>query len=92
MIRTKATIKATKMMLWTETIELETWVNNHEDPTENFVDGLMSIDDSQSGFFPERGTTDGIFVVRQMQEKCLAVDKHIYTAFLAPEKAFNCVP
>ena len=33
-----------------------------------------------------------IFVARQMQEKCLAVNKRIYTAFLALEKAFNCVP
>ena len=41
------------------------------------VDGLIrqvvSIDDSQFGFVPGRGTTDAIFVVRQLQEKYLAV-------------------
>ena len=56
---------------------------------QRIVDGLVSIGDSQSGFAPERGTTDAIFVVRQMQEKCLAVHTHIYMAFLALEKALN---
>ena len=40
---------------------------------ERIVDGLtrqlMSIDDSQLGFVHGRGTTDAIFVVRQLQEK-----------------------
>ena len=39
---------------------------------ERIVDGLIrqvvSIDDSQFGFVPGRGTTDAIFVVRQLQE------------------------
>ena len=52
------------------------------------VDGLMSIDDLHSGFVPERH----YIVVHRMQVKCLAVNKHIYMAFLALEKAFNCVP
>ena len=43
---------------------------------ERIVDGLIrqvvSIDDSQFGFVPGRGTTDAIFVVRQLQEKYLA--------------------
>ena len=30
---------------------------------------LMSINDSQFGFIPGRGTTDAIFVVRQLHEK-----------------------
>ena len=42
---------------------------------ERIVDGLIrqlvSIDDSQFGFVPGRGTTNAIFVVRQLQEKCL---------------------
>ena len=49
---------------------------------ERIVDGLIrqvvSIDDSQFGFVPGRGTTDAIFVVRQLQEKYLAVNKRLY--------------
>ena len=44
---------------------------------ERIVDGirqLVSIDDSQFGFVPGRGTTDAIFVVRQLQEKYLAAN------------------
>ena len=48
---------------------------------ERIVDGLIrqvvSIDDSQFGFVPGRGTTDAIFVVRQLQEKYLAVNKRL---------------
>ena len=63
---------------------------------ERFVDGLIrqvvSIDDSQFGFVPGRGTIDAIFVVRQLQEKYLAVNKRLYMAFVDLEKAFDCVP
>ena len=63
----------------------ERWMNSHEDHRK-IVDGLVqqvvSIDDSQSGFVQGRGTADAIFVVRQMQEKWLAVNKQIYMAFL----------
>ena len=43
---------------------------------------LVSIDDSQFGFVPGRGTTDAIFVVRQLQEEYLAANKRFYTAFI----------
>ena len=60
---------------------------------ERIVDGLIrqvvSIDDSQ--FVPERGTTDAIFVVRQLQEKNLAVNKRLYMAFVDLEKASDRV-
>ena len=60
------------------------------------VDGLIrqvvSIDDSQFGFVSGRGTTDTIFVVRQLQEKYLAVNKRLYMAFVDLEKAFDRVP
>ena len=46
---------------------------------ERIVDGLIrqlvSIDDSQFGFVPGRGTTDAIFVVRQLQGVYLAANK-----------------
>ena len=50
----------------------------------------MSIDDSQFGFVPGRGTTDAIFVARQLQEKYLAGNKRLYMAFVL-EKAFDQV-
>ena len=63
---------------------------------ERIVDGLIrqvvSTDDSQFGFVPGRGTTDAIFVVRQLQEKYLAANKRLYMAFLDLEKAFDRVP
>ena len=63
---------------------------------ERIVNGLIrqvvSIDDSQFGFVPGRGTTDAIFVVRQLQEKYLAVNKRLYMAFVDLEKAFDRVP
>ena len=63
---------------------------------ERIDDGLIrqvvSIDDSKFGFVPGRGTTDAIFVVRQLQEKCLAVNKRLYMAFVDLEEAFDRVP
>ena len=63
---------------------------------ERIVDGLIrqvvSIDDSKFGFVPGRGTTDAIFVVRQLQEKYLAANKRLYMAFVDLEKAFDRVP
>ena len=50
---------------------------------------LVSIDDSQFGFIPGRGTTGAIFVVRQLQEKYLASNKRLYMAFIDLEKAFD---
>ena len=59
---------------------------------ERIVDGLIrqlvSIDDSQFGFVPGRGTTDSTFVVRQLLEKYLAANKRLYMAFVDLEKAF----
>ena len=47
---------------------------------------LVSIDDSQFGFVPGRGTTDAVFVVRQLQEKYLAANKRLYMAFVDLKK------
>ena len=52
----------------------------------------MSTDDSQFGFVPGRGTTDAMFVVRQLQEKYLTANKRLYMAFVDLEKAFDRVP
>ena len=50
---------------------------------------VVTIDESQFGFVPGRGTTDAIFVVHQLQEKYLTVGKRIYMAFVDLEKAFD---
>ena len=53
---------------------------------------LVSLDDMQFGFRPGRGTTDAIFIVRQIQEKFLAQKKDLWIAFVNLEKAFDRVP
>ena len=56
---------------------------------QRIVDGLIrqlvSIHNSQFGFVPGRGTTDAIFVVRQLQEKYLAANKRLH-GFCRPRK------
>ena len=52
---------------------------------------LVSIDDFQFDFVPGRGTTDAIFVEKQLQEKYLS-NKRLYVAFVDLEKAFDGVP
>ena len=59
---------------------------------DSLIRQLVSIDNSQFGFDPGRGTTDTIFVVRQLQEKYLAANKRLYIAFVDLEKALDRVP
>ena len=62
---------------------------------ERVVEGLIrqrvEIDEMQCGFMSGRGTTDAIFIVRQLQEKHLAANKPLYKAFIDLEKAFDRV-
>ena len=51
----------------------------------------VKIDGMQFGFMPGNGTTDAIFTVRQMQEKCVCKGKFLF-AFVDLEKAFDRVP
>ena len=63
---------------------------------ERVVEGLIrqrvEIDEMQCGFMCGRGTTDAIFIVRQLQEKHMAANKPLYMAFVDLEKAFDRVP
>ena len=59
---------------------------------ERLVRERVHIDDMQFGFMPGRGTTDAIFLVRQLQEKYLGKKKNLYFAFIDLEKAFDRVP
>ena len=63
---------------------------------ENVKEGLIrqrvEIEEMQCGFILGCGTTDAIFIVRQLQEKHLIANKPLYIAFIYLEKkAFNCV-
>jgi hypothetical protein len=49
------------------------------------------LDSMQFEFTSGKGTTDAIFIVRQMQEKYLAKKKELSIAFLDLEKAFDTV-
>ena len=46
----------------------------------------MSIDNMQFGFMSGKGTTDAIFIMRQVQEKHQAKKKKLYYAFVDLEK------
>ena len=52
----------------------------------------VSIDNMQFGFMPGKGTTDAIFIMRQVQEKHQAKKKKMYYAFVDLGKAFDRVP
>ena len=49
------------------------------------------LPESQCGFRAGRGTTDVIFALRQIQEKCREQSQDIYTVFIDLTKAFDSV-
>ena len=49
----------------------------------------VSIDNMQFGFMSGKGSTDAIFIMRQVQEKHQANKKKLYYAFVDFEKAFD---
>ena len=59
---------------------------------EGFIRQRVVINDMQCGFMQSRGTTDAIFILRQLQEKHLVALKPVYLAFIDLEKAFDRVP
>ena len=59
---------------------------------EGLIRQRVEIDEMQCGFMLECGTTDAIFIVRQLLEKHLIANKALYMAFIYLEKkAFYCV-
>ena len=58
---------------------------------EHKIQQQIDIDDIQFGFMKCKGTTDAIFIVRQMQEKFRAKGKKLYFGFVDLEKAFDMV-
>ena len=59
---------------------------------DSLIRQVMTIDKSQFGLVPGRGTTDAIFAIRQLQEKYFTVGKHIYMTIVDLEKAFERGP
>ena len=59
---------------------------------EKVIQRRVSIDDMQFGFMPGKGTSDAIFILRQMQEKYLAKNKQLFFGFVDLEKAFDGGP
>jgi len=52
----------------------------------------IEIDNMQFGFMKGMGTTDAIFMARQMQENFRVKGKKLYFGFVDLEKAFDRVP
>ena len=59
---------------------------------ESLIRQRVEIDEMQCGFMSGHGTTDAIFIVRQLQEKHLTANKPLCMAFVDLEKAFDRVP
>ena len=59
---------------------------------EGFIRQRVVINDMQCGLMQGRGTTDAIFILRQLQKKHLVAGKLLYLAFIDLEKAFDRVP
>ena len=59
---------------------------------EVIIRDIVNIDEMQFGFMPGRGTTDAIFILRQIQEKYINKNHNLYFAFVDLEKAFDRVP
>ena len=59
-----------------------------EDPIRNIV----KIEDMQFGFMPGCGTTDAMFIVRQIQVAYIRKNLNLYFAFVHLEKAFDRAP
>ena len=59
---------------------------------EGHIRQRVEIDEMLCGFMSGCGTTDAIFIVRQLQDKHLIANKALYMAFVYLEKkAFDCV-
>ena len=58
---------------------------------ENRIRCRVSIDNMQFGYMSGKGTTDAIFIMRQVQEKH-QTKKNLYYSFVDLEKAFGIVP
>ena len=59
---------------------------------ENRIRKLVTIDDMQFGFTPEKSTTHALFILTRTQEEFREREKKLYMCFVDLEKAFDRVP
>ena len=71
---------------------LEHGVNVIERISEERLRKNVKLDETQIGLVPGEGSTDAIFLVRQMMEKYEAAGKKLYLVFVNLEKTFDRVP
>ena len=71
---------------------LENVMKVFERVTEARLRQTLHIDDMQFGFTPGKGTTDAVFILRQLQERYLVKKRDLWMAFVDLEKAFDRVP
>jgi hypothetical protein len=60
--------------------------------TEKKLRNVVKNVEEQFGFQPGKGTTDAIFIVRQIQERCTGNKEDLWMDFVDLEKAFDRVP
>ena len=53
---------------------------------------IVKITDNQFGFRPGMSTTEPVFALRQLQEKCREKNKYLHMVFVDLEKAFDRIP
>ena len=53
---------------------------------------LVTVNNMQFGFSPGKGTTDAVFIIKQLQEKHLEVHKELFLTFVDLETAYDRVP
>ena len=53
---------------------------------------IVKIRDNQFGFRPEMSTTEPVFELRQLQEKCREKNKYLHMVFVDVEKSFDRIP
>lgn len=71
---------------------LEIGLKVYERVIEGRIRQQVEMHDNQFGFMKGRGTTDAIFILRQVQEKVLEGNDKRYWTFVDLEKAFDRVP
>ena len=53
---------------------------------------IVNIRENQFGFRPGMSTTEPVFALRQLQEKCREKNKHLHMVFVDLEKSFDRIP